>query len=525
MFANKKFMQELIDLKILKWTDDKKKLKLNINATRMAKKILNIEEFEGDSFHEKLYLKLTGTTKQKCVTCNKNFTRFKSIFEGYSRFCSPSCSQKHTDVQEKYKNTMLQKYGVTSAFNLPESRRKIKEKIKNGVTGQKIKQKIMQAFKENGKEILNKRNKTNLEKYGNIVPANSVLNLQKRYKNIYEKTEQNIIKQNFSIISKTPSGKIDVVKHICGEEFSVGRISKDTHLRCPKCHIIKSSEQQREILNWIINSNIEAIESDRNIIKPYELDIFLPEKNIAIEFNGLYWHSDKSSIQNQFYHRNKLDLCKEKNIRLINIYEDDFRDKKDIIFSRLSILLNINITKIYARMCDIREVSNKDLRLFLIDNHLQGYIPTKINYGLYFNNELVSVMAFNKPRYNKKYQWELIRYCTKKYTSVIGGGKKLLNHFYKHNSGSLITYHDLSWGYTTMYNDLGFKLEYVTDPGYSYYQESSCKRISRIGFQKKNFENTTNKKWDDNLSENENANNAKCYKIWDCGQQVFVIEK
>jgi len=155
--------------------------------------------------------------------------------------------------------------------------------------------------------------------------------------------------------------------------------------------------------------------NDRNAISPKEIDIYLPELKIGIEFNGVWYHSEY--FKDKSYHHDKWLIAQNNGINLIQIYEDDWKHKKDIIKSRLLHIFGLNKQKIYARKCEIRKVQFKEIKEFLINNHLQGSVNSNINYALYYNNELVSVMTFGKPRKSigSNYEgYELYRYCNKK---------------------------------------------------------------------------------------------------------------
>ena len=178
------------------------------------------------------------------------------------------------------------------------------------------------------------------------------------------------------------------------------------------------------------------MQNDKHLIYPYELDIFSPKYNIAIEYDGLYWHNEKNVDMN--YHLMKTELCENKGIQLIHIFEDEWTDKQDIVKSRLKSIFGVIDNRIYARKCEIKEVSHNESKLFLEKNHIQGNVNSKYRYGLYYNNELVSLMTFGNMRKSlgsktKNECYELLRFCNKLNTSVIGGASKLFKHFIKIN--------------------------------------------------------------------------------------------
>lgn len=200
---------------------------------------------------------------------------------------------------------------------------------------------------------------------------------------------------------------------------------------CRKCYPITKNSKLEEIIKDFLNNNgIKHIDNNRTILNGYEIDIYVPEFNLGIEVNGNYFHSELNGEKNKEYHLNKTIISNNKNIKLIQIFEDEVLQKKEITLSRLSSLLNIN-SKIYGRKCIIREVSKKISKDFLNENHIQGDSIDMFRYGLYYNDILVSLMTFGLKRNvlgNKEKtidEYELIRFCNIKQTNVIGGFSKL----------------------------------------------------------------------------------------------------
>lgn len=192
----------------------------------------------------------------------------------------------------------------------------------------------------------------------------------------------------------------------------------------------------------------------KNILKEdsgkyYEIDMYIPEKRLGIEFNGIYWHSDLQKDKN--YHFNKSKLAELRGIRLINIYEDEWLnlEKQNKIKTMLNIALGLVKDKIYARKCIIKELSNKEAKQFNDLNHLQGHRNAQVTYGLYYNDELVQLMSFSKTKYNKNLKdnnsWEIIRGCPGGNNLVVGGVSKLLKYFIKqHNPSQVFSYCDFN---------------------------------------------------------------------------------
>ena len=248
------------------------------------------------------------------------------------------------------------------------------------------------------------------------------------------------------------------------------------------------------------------------------MDIYIPSHNIAIEYDGLYWHSELHKKSN--YHLNKTELCKDKGIQLIHIFEDEWLFKKDVVKSRIQNMLGLTKEKIFARKCKIKDVNIKDRDIFLDNNHLQGKVRASINLGLYYNNELVSLMTFNKPRLGigKGGDYELSRFCNKINTSVVGGASKLLKHFIKiYKPKEIVSYADKRWSNGGLYETLGFDLSHVNKPNYHYI--INMKRKHRFNFRKhilkKQGFDTENK------TEHQIMLDRNIYRIYDCGTITY----
>ena len=262
---------------------------------------------------------------------------------------------------------------------------------------------------------------------------------------------------------------------ICGEydkhsfhnifRINSNDIKPNSHNLCHKCYAnISQSSPELEIKD-IINTMYhgKCIENSRSIIPPLELDLYYPEKNVAIEFNGNYWHDENHKPKD--YHFNKFKLCKDKNIRLVSIYESDWYNKHDNI---INLLKNIFIDSkiIYARNCTISKLDYKTKSDFINEYHLYGDSNQgTISYGLYYNDELVSVMSFGKLRgqnklHNNKDHYELVRFVTKDNMRIVGGASKLFKKFIsEYHPVYIICYSDNDFFTGETYNKLGFKLK------------------------------------------------------------------
>jgi hypothetical protein len=314
----------------------------------------------------------------------------------------------------------------------------------------------------------------------------------------------------------------------CETNFFINRVllnerNNEGYGLCTNCNPIginSISKGEKELFEFIKTITNDTIENDTSILEGKELDIYIPSKNIAIEYNGLYWHSELFKSNN--YHLDKTIMCESKGIKLIHIFEDEWVYKQDIVKSRLKNILGLTDTRIYARKCDVREVSTKDKGLFLDNNHIQGKVKSLFNLGLYYNGELVSLMTFGKGRVimgGKDDEWELTRFCNKLGTGVIGGASKLLKHFnLKYNPDKIISYADKRWSQGDLYNNLGFKFIHDSVPNYFYINGSV--REYRFKYRK---DVLVKNGFDPNKSERDIMLERKMYRIYDCGTKRYEL--
>lgn len=474
----------------------------------------------GVELNQALYNFLHDITETPlCKTCQKNHVKFTGLKKGYQTFCSKQCAKRDKDVIAKYrksyvktvkekygvestwqakevidkiKKTNIERYGVENVFSAPEIKEKIKETnlkkygveyiLQNKEIQEKGKKTMIEKYgadnASRSKVLKQKIKDTNLEKYGSTCAMNS----EHFLKSIKEKKikKLNIKYPNANILTS----KIGFFTCRCqhGHDFEIAmmnfihRYNNNLSL-CTVCTPINSilvSAGHNEINEFLSENDIEFETNSFDIISPLQIDTFVKSHNIAIEFNGVYWHSSRIDTPID-YHVNKFKKCKEKEIHLVQIWEDDWKFKKDIIKSRLLNLFHKNSYIIYARQCKIEKISNEIVSDFLTINHLQGAVKCKHRYGLFHNNELVSVMTLSKPRAalnsstSIDSEYELVRFCNKLNTTVVGSASKLFQHFVKrHNPTKITSYADLDWGRGDFYEKLGFVFECYTSPGYWY---------------------------------------------------------
>jgi len=326
--------------------------------------------------------------------------------------------------------------------------------------------------------------------------------------------------------SKVEYEKVDKkVEIICKKHGSFFQRPYD-HLHghgCPVCGKLES-KSEIELYDLICEmvGKENVIHNDRKTLNGKEIDIFVPSYNIGIEFNGLRWHSE-IYLKDRYYHINKSIEAYKKGIRLIHIFEDEWADKKEIVKSRLKNIFGITEHKIFARKCEIKEINNTISKKFLEENHIQGNVYGKVNIGLFYNDELVSLMTFGNIRKNlgsKKIdgKYELLRFCNKLDTIVVGGASKLFKFFIKkYQPDTILSYCDLRWSDGNLYRRLGFVLDHISKPNYFYIK--NLKRLNRFNFRK---DILIKEGYNSKKTEHEIMLERKIYRIYDCGCGVYV---
>lgn len=515
-----------------------------------------IDNYNSESFLQKLYDFYHG--KKYCY-CGK-ITNFINFQKGYLKFCSISCSSKDLKTRDKYKKTCMERHGVDNVSKIESVKKKKEEKsykkygFKSPLESKEIKQKIFDKYGVYNvfelRDIQEKIRKTNLDKYGNecVLLSDTIrkktikTNLKKYGHEHFSKTniwKEKILSLNnnnfinslslsndYEFISKDKN--TNVIKHKkCGEQFEIQtqllRIRKNNNIEiCKFCNSV-NYQSENSLLNFIESIYNGEVKKYRD--NKYEIDIFLPDLNLGFEFNGLYWHSEL--YKDNDYHSNKSEYFNKMGIRIIHIWEDDWSYKNDIIKSIIRSNLGLYDRVIYARNCKLVKLSDKNSKEFLIRNHIQGWSVSKYRYGLVdkISNELVSLITTGSLRLNlgkkntQNEEIEIIRFCNKIDTLVIGGFSKILKSIINDiKCKTILTYSDYSMFTGDVYLKNKFNLINKTEPGYYYI-------VGGIRKNRFNFNKTKLIKmgFDKNKTEKEIMFDNKYYRIYDCGNLKFIL--
>ena len=264
------------------------------------------------------------------------------------------------------------------------------------------------------------------------------------------------------------------------------------------------------------DSQEEVIQNDQSVLESGELGIYIPSKKIAIEFNGLYQHSE-INIEDKKYHVKKWKECKEKDIRLIQIFEDQWKNKPEVVKSIIRNALGKNVRKVFARKTILKDVPKAEAKIFFDNNHLDGYSNSMAHFGLYLDDELVSCIAVRTPFTKRNSGFlEVSRFASLINTSVTGGFSKLMvrvkEYMREKNYKTLLTYADLKLGSEgKVYEDYGFEFQ-----GYSigeYWYTDMEKRYNRFRYRAQ-----------DGMTEKEYAKSKNVVRIYGVGSAKYILK-
>jgi len=239
---------------------------------------------------------------------------------------------------------------------------------------------------------------------------------------IEEGTTLRVINDSLNSYVDDKTSNIEVACSQCGVQWT-SSLRRLQHGRCYACDP-GGSRGQQDVANYVRELTSDITTNDRGQIEGLELDIFVPAVSLAIEYNGLYWHSivHKSAI----YHQNKTDLCRAKGITLLHVFEDEWRDKRSIVESMISHRLGLTPVMVGARKCSIVELNTAERRSFFTRNHIDGDTQASWALGLSHNGEIITALSIRTPLH-KKHQGalEIARFCTKVGTNVPGALSRL----------------------------------------------------------------------------------------------------
>ncbi len=502
----------------------------------------------------------------RCKHCNSVNSNFLGFDMGYTNGCSRSCNIQLTrpNSNKTRRLNTIRNHGVYHTSQL--------DSVKAKTEKTNIERYGVSAPAQNS-NIMNKIRNTNLERYGVELPMQLSIIVDKHKQTCidkysvdnYSKTDefkQSIKKDGeYHITTKKVRDKIKKTTddknflhfssiyningyriisyelnrltfhcNECNDTFIIGtnlahqRVFKNKIDLCLIHNPLNSkvSNSEREITRFIESIGILNIQtSNRKVLSPFEVDIYLPDQKIGFELNGLYWHSEYYKDDN--YHQMKYLLAKEAGITLLQIWEDDWLNKSEIIKSRIYHALSLS-SKIFARNCEVKIVNSEESREFLNSNHAQGWCVSKYRYGLYLNNELISIMTFGKNRVNLNNSnngYELLRFCNRVGYSVVGGSSRLLKRFIREVEPLVITsWCTNDWSLNNFYTRIGFVFEKISGPNYFWCSNNTNMRENRWNFRK---DKLVKDGYDPNMTEVEIMHSLGYYRCFDSGNTLYKM--
>jgi very-short-patch-repair endonuclease len=412
-------------------------------------------------------------------------------------------SEKHPEILEKRKKTSLLRYGTDHHMKNKEFKQKfdsiIREKwgVDNIANHQEVKTKISNTERSRKSSAL-------IEKF-----------------------------QNFHFVCLDENNIFTFLSDECGHQFQINRQlltlrSKNKNTICTICNkpdSNTSSEIEKFLGDELVKMGIKIDRNVKGLVKSrHEVDLYLSEYKIGIEVDGIKFHTDHYG-KGEKYHINKTKIFGEAGISLLHFFDDEIYNKTELVIN--TILNKIGKSqRIFARKCVVGSVDPHTSKQFLENNHLQGAVGSHSNLGLFFNDELVSIMTFGHKRKSlgssyKEGEWELLRFCNLSGFSVVGGASKLFKSFVEdQNPDEIISYANLRWSTGNLYDRLGFNFAYETPPSYWYFYKN--KRVHRYSLRKQVL---VSMGMDSSKSESELTEMLGIPKIYDCGNLKFVWNK
>lgn len=462
----------------------------------LVKKFANKYGFNDLSIKEQIWYFINEKTEKVCCEGCGNDVNFRdTINKGYHQYCSLECANKNGDLATKAANALEEKYGV-KYFSQHDS------------WDAKVRQTKLEKYGDENYTNVAKAQETNEKLYG----CKFYRNEEKRVKTLRDKCIENIKNRTNDIFIKydREDSEITLKCSCCTNEYEINHnlFNSRTKINVKTCTVCNpigdtTSIQEKELTEFVKNNipNEEIFENTKKVLpNKHELDIYIPNRNLAIEFNGCYWHSDKYLVNN--YHLRKTTLCKELGIDLLHIFDNEWCKKDKVVKSIITNKLNLTENKIFARKTIVKPISFNDAKEFIEKNNIHKYEKSKINFGLYYNNELVSVMSFKRGK--DKLICIMNHFVSKINYLVVGGFSKLLSFFKKnYEYKQIIAYSDLRLFTGNVFSKNGFILNKILKPDFFYFYKE---RIEKSEIKNNKFKH-------------------KSRKVFDCGKKEWLLTK
>ena len=429
------------------------------------------------------------------------------------------CSAQSEVVKEKIKASNLKKYGVEYSFQAEVIKDKIKATslelygVDNPSKSDIIKNRIVESNRKNlgvdypmqSKEVMDKSRVTSFKKYGTEYPNQS------------EIVKQHIRESNIEKYGVEHPAQSDMVKR---QTIITNRERYGVDYTCLIYQgklVGNDSTYNRSFAKLLDNSKISY--EREFLLQKYSYDFKVG--NVLIEINPTATHNTHFSPYGECrigktYHKDKSKLAKDNGYHVIHVFDWDDTDK-------VVRLLKSRET-VYARKCVVKVVDYRDTNEYLSSNHLQGTCKgQEIRLGLYYNNQLVSLMSFGKSRFNKNYEYELLRYCASH--NVVGGAEKLFKYFVdKYKPKSIVSYCDTSKFSGKVYDTLGFKYVKTNSPRKHWYSKKEKRHITDGLLIRQGYDRLFKENHGKGTSNEELILSRGYLPVYDCGQATYIWE-
>lgn len=508
---------------ITKENIEKYLLDKNKNPSRLKKKqnaeffqrVLAVNPHEDEN--TSLYLTYHGVECRRCQLCGKpmKITGFKIGWRETAHWCSIKCRDSDPQFKEEWR-----------------------EKIDN----------------IDRKKQFERQRETMREKYGVEHIAKTVY-FKTRMKEFHQTADREVMREKYKETCRERYGvdhyyqSEEFKKAVWGDEYARKALLEKRYETCKERygteHYLKSrafeetmkekyggfypspSKPELVVKSFIEILGITAVASNRTTLKSgKEIDIWVEDKRVGFEVNGVYWHSSwdrESDREFKKKHLKKSMDAKESGIRLVHFTDVEIETRWPIVSSMIKSILGKTDRRIYARKCEVKVIDYQTGHSFMNETHIQGGAPCSIWIGLYHEGELVSVMGFNKARFDKTYEWELVRFASALNTTVVGGFSKCLKCFRELHSGSVVSYADYSRSNGDVYLNNGFIEKGLSQPSYRWVKGRTL--YNRHSFMHRNLAKMLGEEnYNPEETEAENCWRNGYRRLWDCGQIKFVLE-
>jgi len=324
-------------------------------------------------------------------------------------------------------------------------------------------------------------------------------------------------------LAEEPTGSLSSrflnVRCRCGDTFS-GKVYDFLYGKYNSCGCIRS-QPQIDLTALVSSWGIRTEKNNRKILNGLELDIYLPDLKIAIEYCGLFWHGEKlKGVVARTRHLHKLKLCEAAGVRLITIFADEWLCRRNAVEGYPRAILKVQSKKIGARKLSLVKGDLPAVRDFQEENHIQGHSGSDAYSLRDESGKILSSATF----LFVNGEWQLVRYCTATDTQVLGGFQRLLKAFIEdHKPEKIVTFSDRRWSVGDTYLRNGFVLDAEIKPSYWYFiRKDDTERLHKSGFRKEKIE----KKLGPLLpgeTEWEAMQRFGYDRIWDCGLKRWVL--